>query len=85
VVKGGSLGLPSDLIEFRNVKGQKELQHITVNETSLAKEHAFDVEVERLTGKKGSVTIHKKVYSYEVIENKGNIMKLAINGQLRKQ
>jgi hypothetical protein len=43
VAKGSSLGLPTDLIEFRNVKGQKELQHITINETSLAKEHAFDV------------------------------------------
>jgi hypothetical protein len=73
------------LIEFRNVKGQKELQHITINETSLAKEHAFNVEVERLTGKKGTVTTNGKVYNYEVIENKGNVMKLAINGQLRKQ
>ncbi len=85
VAKGGSLGLPSDLIEFRNVKGQKELQHITINETSLAKEHAFNVEVERLTGKKGTVTTNGKVYNYEVIENNGNVMKLAINGQLRKQ
>jgi hypothetical protein len=51
----------------------------------LAKEHAFNVEVERLTGKKGTVTTNGKVYNYEVIENKGNVMKLAINGQLRKQ
>ena len=64
VASGSQLGLPAELVEFRNVRGQKQIQRIVVNETSLAKELKYEVEVERRDLKKGSVVLEGKTYQY---------------------
>jgi acetyl/propionyl-CoA carboxylase alpha subunit len=64
VACGSQLGLPAELAEFRNVRGQKQVQRIAVSDTSLAKELKFEVEVERKDLKKGSVVLAGKAYQY---------------------
>lgn len=43
VTNGAKLGLPAELVDFKNVKGQKLIQRLSVTETSLAKELKWDV------------------------------------------
>lgn len=43
VANGLKLGLPGDLVDYKNVKGQKLFQRIAVSETSLAKEMKWEV------------------------------------------
>lgn len=64
VANGEKLGLPADLVDYKNVRGQKQLQRIVVNETSLAKELKWEVEVERKNLNKGSVVLDGKTYTY---------------------
>lgn len=64
VANGEKLGLPADLVDYKNVRGQKQLQRIVVNETSLAKELKWEVEVERKNLNKGSVVLDGKTYQY---------------------
>lgn len=37
------INLPNDLINFRNVKNQKELQKVSVHDTSLSKDLRWDI------------------------------------------
>ena len=64
VANGEKLGLPADLVDYKNVRGQKQLQRIVVNETSLAKELKWEVEVDRKNLNKGSVVLDGKTYQY---------------------
>lgn len=64
VASGSQLGLPAELVDFRNVHGQKQVQRIVVNDTSLANELKYSVEVERKDLKKGSVVLENKTYQY---------------------
>jgi 3-methylcrotonyl-CoA carboxylase alpha subunit len=64
VANGEKLGLPADLVDYKNVRGQKQLQRIVVNETSLAKELKWEVEVDRQNLNKGSVVLDGKTYQY---------------------
>lgn len=64
VANGSQLGLPAELVDFRNVRGQKQVQSIVINETSLTKELKYEVEVERKDLKKGSVVLENKTYQY---------------------
>ena len=67
VANGEKLGLPADLVDYKNVRGQKQLQKIVVNETSLAKELKWEVEVERKNLNKGSVVLDGKTYQYQIL------------------
>ena len=64
VANGEKLGLPADLVDYKNVRGQRQLQRIVVNETSLAKELKWEVEVDRQNLNKGSVVLDGKTYQY---------------------
>jgi 3-methylcrotonyl-CoA carboxylase alpha subunit len=64
VANGEKLGLPADLVDYKNVRGQKQLQRIVVHETSLAKELKWEVEVDRQNLNKGSVVLDGKTYQY---------------------
>ena len=61
---GARLGLPSDLINYKNVRNQIEMESIIVHDTSLAEDLKFEVGVERLNSKKGVVTVQNKPYNY---------------------
>jgi acetyl/propionyl-CoA carboxylase alpha subunit len=64
VTNGHNINLPNELVDFKNVKGQKEVQTITVHDTSLAGDLKFEVVVYKVNSKKGSATILNKIYHY---------------------
>jgi 3-methylcrotonyl-CoA carboxylase alpha subunit len=64
VADGAKLGLPADLVDYKNVRGQKLVQRVAVSDTSLAKELKWEVEVERKDLNKGSVLADGKTYQY---------------------
>jgi len=79
------INLPKDLINFRNVKNQKELQKVTVHDTSLSKDLHWDIEVEKLGAHRGVVTINGKAYNYQIQSSNQNQLTLVVNGQIRHQ
>jgi hypothetical protein len=52
------------LINYKNVRHQIEKQSIIVHDTSLTEDLKFEVGVERLSSKKGIVTVQNKPYNY---------------------
>jgi hypothetical protein len=80
-----TLGLPTDLLNFRNVNHFKSIEIVSVKDTSLAKEVKFSCEVERLNAIGGNVVVEGVTYKYEVQSNINNILTVVVNGQLRKQ
>lgn len=83
--KSSGLALPSDLVNFRNVKSITETHKITVHDTSIVKDLHFSVEVEKKGAKRGVVTLEGKHYTYEVQAFTSNLLTIVINGQIRKQ
>jgi len=79
------INLPKDLINFRNVKNQKELQKVTVHDTSLSKDLHWNIEVEKLGAHRGVVTINGKAYNYQIQSSNQNQLTLVVNGQIRHQ
>jgi acetyl/propionyl-CoA carboxylase alpha subunit len=64
VANGVKLNLPGELVDYKNVRGQKLFQRISVTETSLSKEMKWEVEVERKNLTKGFVVVADKTYHY---------------------
>jgi hypothetical protein len=56
--------LPLELLNFRNVRGQPDLEKIVVEETFLKARQEWDVEVERISASLGRVVVGDKVYNY---------------------
>jgi hypothetical protein len=79
------INLPKDLINFRNVKNQKEIQKVSVHDTSLSKDLHWDIEVEKLDAGRGTVTIDSKAYHYQIQSSSHNQLTLVVNGQIRHQ
>ncbi len=79
------LNLPRGLFNYRNVKGQKDIQKIKVHDTSLKKDLEWEADVERTSENRGVVTIKNHVYHYEVESSGKNKVALVINGQIRRQ
>lgn len=80
-----ALGLPTDLLNFRNVNNFKSIENVIVHDTSLAKDVKFTCEVERLNATRGIVIVEGTTYKYEVQSHNKNILTIVVNGQLRKQ
>ena len=78
------INLPKSLLNYRNVKDQKERQSVVVKDTSLAKELSYDLSLVKLSDSRGSVEVNRKAYKYEVQSHKANQIIIVINEQVRK-
>ena len=59
-----AVNLPSDLLNYRNVKSLKHKQVVSLKDTSLEGAFEWAVSVERTDSKKGSVEVEGKKYEY---------------------
>lgn len=80
------LNLPKSLLNYRNVRGHKDIQRVKVHDTSLSKDVEWSASVERTSESRGTVTLAgDKVYSYEIQSSSENQVVVVVNGQIRKQ
>jgi 3-methylcrotonyl-CoA carboxylase alpha subunit len=79
------LNLPKGLVNYRNVKGLKDRQIVSLKDTAISKELHWNVEVDRTSESRGTVTVGDKVYHYEVQSAGKNQIALVVNGQIRHQ
>jgi len=77
------VALPSELFNFRNVKGKREHLTISVEETSFEKVAHEHIVLESNSKNQGVVHCEGKKCEFNFTEISSNILKLTINGETR--